>query len=81
MLGTPIINQPQSGILGIGTIAKRAIVRSASASLLPNADDAIVIRPTSYLSFSFDHRVLDGATADAFLSIVKNYLETYPAVE
>jgi 2-oxoglutarate dehydrogenase E2 component (dihydrolipoamide succinyltransferase) len=81
LLGTPIINQPQSGILGIGTIAKRAVVRSASASLLPSADDALVIRPTCYLSFSFDHRVLDGATADAFLSIVKNYLENYPAAD
>ncbi|MCB0123325.1 MAG: 2-oxo acid dehydrogenase subunit E2 [Caldilineaceae bacterium] len=79
MLGTPIINQPQSGILGIGTIAKRAVVRSESSSLLPSADDAIVIRPVCYLSFSFDHRVLDGATADRFMAIVKAKLETYPA--
>lgn len=77
LLGTPIINQPQSGILGIGTIAKRAIVRTDSSSLLPSADDAIVIRPTCYLSFSFDHRVLDGAKADAFLSIVKRHLENW----
>ncbi len=81
LLGTPIINQPQSGILGIGTIAKRAVVRSSSASLLPSADDAIVIRPTCFLSFSFDHRVLDGATADAFLGNVKMYLEAYSAIE
>jgi len=81
LLGTPIINQPQSGVLGIGTIAKRAVVRSGSASLLPSADDAIVIRPTCYLSFSFDHRLLDGATADTFLATIKTYLEAYSAVE
>ncbi|MEZ4620712.1 MAG: 2-oxo acid dehydrogenase subunit E2 [Caldilineaceae bacterium] len=77
LLGTPIINQPQSGILGIGTIAKRAVVRSATNSLLPSADDAIVIRPICYLSFSFDHRVLDGAKADAFLTVVKTHLEEW----
>ena len=81
LLGTPIINQPQSGILGIGTIAKRAVVRSSSTSLLPSADDAIVIRPICFLSFSFDHRVLDGATADRFMAAVKAYLENYPATE
>ncbi|MCB0061260.1 MAG: 2-oxo acid dehydrogenase subunit E2, partial [Caldilineaceae bacterium] len=77
LLGTPIINQPQSGILGIGTIAKRAVVHSAGSSLLPSADDAIVIRPICYLSFSFDHRVLDGAKADAFLTVVKRHLENW----
>ena len=77
LLGTPIINQPQSGILGIGAIVKRPVVRSASASLLPSADDAIVIRPMCYLSFSFDHRVLDGATADQFMTVVKTTLEMW----
>jgi len=75
LLGTPIINQPQSGILGIGAIVKRPVVRSTSASLLPSADDAIVIRPMCYLSFSFDHRLLDGATADQFMTVVKATLE------
>lgn len=77
LMGTPIINQPQSGILGIGTIVKRAVVRSESSSLLPSADDAIIIRPICYLSFSFDHRLLDGATADAFMAVVKAYLEGF----
>jgi len=81
LMGTPIINQPQSGILGIGAITKRAIVRTASSSLLPSADDAIVIRPLCYLSFSFDHRVLDGATADKFMAVVKTYVEEYTATE
>ncbi len=70
LIGTPIINQPQAGILGIGAIVKRPVVQSASQwqpSLLPSADDAIVIRPMCYLSLTFDHRVLDGARADKFL--------------
>jgi 2-oxoglutarate dehydrogenase E2 component (dihydrolipoamide succinyltransferase) len=78
LLGTPIINQPQAGILGIGAIVKRPVVRSASASLLPSADDAIVIRPMAYLSLTFDHRILDGATADAFMSVVVSTLEQWP---
>jgi 2-oxoisovalerate dehydrogenase E2 component (dihydrolipoyl transacylase) len=75
LLGTPIINQPQAGILGIGAIVKRPVVRSGNASLLPDADDAIVIRPMCYLSFSFDHRILDGARADAFVSLVVEELQ------
>lgn len=77
LLGTPIINQPQSGILGIGAIVKRPVVRSGSASLLPGPDDAMVIRPMCYLNFTFDHRVLDGARADAFLTAVKETLENW----
>ncbi len=79
LIGTPIIHQPQAAILGIGAIGKRAVVRSASASLLPDADDAIVIRPMAYLSLSFDHRLLDGAAADAFVSAIKETLEAWPA--
>ncbi|MCC6457571.1 MAG: 2-oxo acid dehydrogenase subunit E2 [Caldilineaceae bacterium] len=75
LLGTPIINQPQAGILGIGAIVKRPVVRSGGASLLPSADDAIVIRPMCYLSFSFDHRILDGARADLFMSAVVEQLQ------
>ena len=77
LVGTPIINQPQAGILGIGAIAKRPVVRSSSSSLLPNADDALVIRPMCYLSFSFDHRIVDGAKADEFLAVVKATLENW----
>jgi 2-oxoisovalerate dehydrogenase E2 component (dihydrolipoyl transacylase) len=77
LLATPIINQPQTGILGVGAIVKRPVVRSSSPSLLPNADDSIVIRPMCYLSFTFDHRVLDGAQGDAFLTAVKHRLENW----
>jgi len=61
----PVINQPQCGILGIGAMQKRVIV----------IDDAIAIRPMVYLSFVFDHRILDGASADWFLMKVKETLE------
>ncbi|MBI3959891.1 MAG: 2-oxo acid dehydrogenase subunit E2 [Chloroflexi bacterium] len=77
LLGTPIINQPQAGILGIGKIAKRAVVRSGGHPLLPSADDAIVIRPMCYLSFSFDHRILNGAEADRFVGRVVELLENW----
>jgi len=63
----PIINQPQSGILGVGAMQKRAVV----------IGDAIAIRPMVYLSFVFDHRILDGASADWFLSKVKETLENW----
>ena len=63
----PVINQPQSGILGIGAMQKRVIV----------IDDAIAIRPMVYLSFVFDHRILDGASADRFLMKVKETLENW----
>jgi len=78
LIGAAIINQPQAGILGLGAIVKRPVVRSSSPSLLPNADDAIVIRPMCYLSFTFDHRILDGAGADRFLATVKSTLEQWP---
>jgi 2-oxoglutarate dehydrogenase E2 component (dihydrolipoamide succinyltransferase) len=78
LIGAAIINQPQAGILGLGAIVKRPVVRSSSPSLLPDADDAIVIRPMCYLSFTFDHRILDGAGADKFLGIVKSTLENWP---
>jgi 2-oxoglutarate dehydrogenase complex dihydrolipoamide succinyltransferase (E2) component len=67
LIGTPIINQPQVGILGIGVIEKRVKV----------INDAIAIRPCAFVSFSFDHRILDGATADAFIMDVKTYIEAY----
>jgi 2-oxoglutarate dehydrogenase E2 component (dihydrolipoamide succinyltransferase) len=66
--GTPIINQPQTAIMGIGKIQKRVVVTK---------DDAIAIRPMVYLSLTFDHRVLDGAAADAFMSDVVNFLQSY----
>lgn len=65
LFSTPIIHQPQIAILGIGAIQKRAVA----------VDEAIAIRPMGYLSLSFDHRVIDGATADQFMAKVKGYLE------
>jgi pyruvate/2-oxoglutarate dehydrogenase complex dihydrolipoamide acyltransferase (E2) component len=65
LFSTPIINQPQAAILGVGAVQKRAVV----------INDAIAIRPMCYLSLAFDHRVIDGATADRFMSKVKGYLE------
>lgn len=63
----PVINQPQCGILGVGAMQKRVVV----------IDDAIAIRPMIYLSFVFDHRILDGASADWFLMKVKETLENW----
>lgn len=66
LLSVPIIHQPQVAILGVGAVQKRAVI----------INEAIAIRPMTYLSLSFDHRVLDGATADRFMSQLKRYLET-----
>ena len=63
----PVINQPQAGILGVGAMQKRVVV----------IDDAIAIRPMVYMSFVFDHRILDGASADWFLAKVKDTLENW----
>ena len=68
LFGTPVISQPQSAILGIGAIQKRAVV----------INDAIAIRPMVYLALSFDHRLLDGAISDTFMNKVKEFLENYP---
>jgi 2-oxoglutarate dehydrogenase E2 component (dihydrolipoamide succinyltransferase) len=67
LFATPVINQPQAGILGVGAIKKRVVV----------LDDAIAIRPMVYLSFAFDHRILDGSTADNFLAKVVSILENW----
>jgi 2-oxoglutarate dehydrogenase E2 component (dihydrolipoamide succinyltransferase)/2-oxoisovalerate dehydrogenase E2 component (dihydrolipoyl transacylase) len=65
LFSTPIIHQPQIAILGVGAIQRRAVA----------VNDAIAIHPMGYLSLSFDHRVIDGATADQFMAKVKGYLE------
>ncbi|MGL4647889.1 MAG: dihydrolipoamide acetyltransferase family protein [Caldilineaceae bacterium] len=81
LIGTPIIAQPQSAILGVGAVVKRPVVVSlggGAPSLLPGPDDAIVIRPMAYLSLSFDHRLLDGAAADAFVAHIRRTLEGWP---
>jgi 2-oxoglutarate dehydrogenase E2 component (dihydrolipoamide succinyltransferase) len=68
LFATPIINQPQAAILGIGAIEKRVKVVE---------NDAIAVRPCAYLSLTFDHRMIDGATADYFVSAVKHRLEAW----
>jgi 2-oxoglutarate dehydrogenase E2 component (dihydrolipoamide succinyltransferase) len=65
MLSTPILNPPQSGILGMHAIQKRAVV----------VDDQIVIRPMMYLALSYDHRIIDGKEAVSFLVRIKECLE------
>jgi 2-oxoglutarate dehydrogenase E2 component (dihydrolipoamide succinyltransferase) len=67
LFGTPIINQPQVGILGIGTIEKRPVVR----------DDAIAIRTMAYLCLTFDHRIVDGSDADKFMGHLKKGLQEF----
>lgn len=67
LFATPIINQPQVAILGIGGIEKRPVV----------INDAIAIRSMVCLSLSFDHRVIDGAVADQFMVKLKNRLQTW----
>jgi pyruvate dehydrogenase E2 component (dihydrolipoyllysine-residue acetyltransferase) len=73
LMGTPIINQPQVAIMGVGAIEKRTKV-------LPGVDgeDTIAIRTCAYFSLSFDHRVIDGAVADQFLAFVKKTIESFP---
>jgi pyruvate dehydrogenase E2 component (dihydrolipoyllysine-residue acetyltransferase) len=67
VMGTPIINQPQVAILGVGTVDKMPVV----------IDDAIAIRSMSYLSLAFDHRLIDGALADQFMTRLKQVLEDW----
>ena len=63
--GTPIINQPQVAILGVGVIKKRPVV----------VDDAIAIRQIGVFGLSFDHRIIDGAVADQFLATLRDVIE------
>jgi pyruvate dehydrogenase E2 component (dihydrolipoamide acetyltransferase) len=71
LFGTPIINQPQVAILCVGTIEKRPKVLTT-----PDGDDYIAIRSMAYFALTFDHRIVDGADAEKFLSFMKEYLET-----
>ena len=70
LFGTPIINQPQLAILGVGKIEKRAKVMTT-----PDGDDFIGIRWMAYFALSFDHRVIDGSDAERFLAFIKEELE------
>jgi 2-oxoglutarate dehydrogenase complex dihydrolipoamide succinyltransferase (E2) component len=72
MIGTPIINQPQVAILGVGAIKKRPVVVTDADGL-----DAITIRSIGYLTLAFDHRIIDGALGGQFLSKIVSNLEQY----
>ena len=65
MLSTPILNPPQSGVLGMHNIQERAVV----------VDGQIVVRPMMYLALSYDHRIVDGKGAVGFLKLIKEYIE------
>jgi 2-oxoglutarate dehydrogenase dihydrolipoamide succinyltransferase (E2 component) len=69
LFGTPIINQPQVGILRMGQIVKRPVVVEAGG------EDAIVIRPMMFLCLGYDHRIVDGVTGNSFLFRVREILE------
>ncbi|KOX20218.1 dihydrolipoamide acetyltransferase [Saccharothrix sp. NRRL B-16348] len=70
LFDTPIIQQPQVGILGVGVVKKRPVVITDE-----NGDDTIAIRSMAYLALTYDHRLVDGADAGRFLTTVKNRLE------
>lgn len=77
MMSTPILNPPQSGILGMHNIVKRAVVVSDSSAGLTagNGGDKIEIRPMMYIALSYDHRIVDGKEAVTFLVKVKQAIE------
>ncbi|MGQ9634649.1 MAG: 2-oxoglutarate dehydrogenase, E2 component, dihydrolipoamide succinyltransferase [Bryobacteraceae bacterium] len=67
LFGTPVINQPQVAILGVGVVEKTPVV----------VDDAIAIRSISLMGLTFDHRLIDGALADQFMQKIKSILENW----
>ncbi len=69
LFGMPIINQPNVAILGMGGVKKRVVVVES---------DAIAVRPIAFFCMSYDHRIIDGAVADQFLSDVKKRIENFP---
>lgn len=73
LFGTPVINQPQAAILGTGAIVKRVVVLEGPGG------DSIGIRPMMFLSLTFDHRILDGGSADPFMQRLVERLQTYQA--
>ena len=72
LFATPVINQPQCAILGVGAVQKRVVVKED-----PAGGDTFAIRPMVYLSLTFDHRILDGASGDGFLAKVVEVLENW----
>ena len=75
LIGTPVLNQPEVGILGVGTIGKRAVV------VAHEGEDTIAIRSMGYLCLSYDHRAVDGAVAGRFLQRLRRSLESFRAGE
>jgi 2-oxoglutarate dehydrogenase E2 component (dihydrolipoamide succinyltransferase) len=69
--GLPVINQPQVAILGMGAIKKRPVVVIDAFG-----EDVLAIREVMFSALSFDHRIIDGSTADLFMAVVKKELET-----
>lgn len=76
LFATPIINQPQSAILGVGAIQKRVVVIETKTAE-GDAVDGMAIRPMAYVTLTFDHRIMDGAIGDAFLGRVVESLERW----
>ena len=70
LFDTPIINQPQVAILGVGTVVKRPVVVQD-----PGLGEVIAVRSMVYLALTYDHRIVDGADAARFLTAVKQRLE------
>ncbi|MGH3520200.1 MAG: 2-oxoglutarate dehydrogenase, E2 component, dihydrolipoamide succinyltransferase [Haloechinothrix sp.] len=70
LFDTPIINQPQSGILGVGAVVKRPVVITDA-----DGNDTIAIRSMAYLALTYDHRLIDGADAGRFLTTIKQRLQ------
>jgi 2-oxoglutarate dehydrogenase E2 component (dihydrolipoamide succinyltransferase) len=70
LFATPVINQPQVAIMGVGAIEKRAKVVE-----MPDGSDSLAIKTMGYVALTFDHRLIDGAEGDAFVNVVKATLE------
>jgi 2-oxoglutarate dehydrogenase E2 component (dihydrolipoamide succinyltransferase) len=70
LFGTPVINQPQVAILGVGAIEKRPVVLTDA-----EGNDSLGIRTMCYLALTFDHRLIDGADADQFMALIKDQLQ------
>jgi 2-oxoglutarate dehydrogenase E2 component (dihydrolipoamide succinyltransferase) len=76
LMATPIINQPQCAILGVGAIQKRVVVVESTDST-GRKSETIAIRPMLYLTLTFDHRIIDGALADQFLGLIVQRLDSW----
>src|SRR3970282_1421325 len=76
LFATPIINQPQCAILGVGALQKRVVVIEGKG---PSgvSSDSLAVRPMVYVTLTFDHRIIDGAIADHFLGIVVQRLQAW----